>query len=134
MGRLVWASDDNGRRWDGKHFTSAHINKDLSNQKAKSARVSLVSTRNPIEFSSNERSNSFVGTEEYMAPEIITGAGHEHAVDWWALGVLCYEMLYGSTPFKGTKRKETFHNIISDSLTDLIGKLLEKHPTRQLGY
>lgn len=112
-------------------------------KKAKSARVSPVSRRNTIEFPNNERSNSFVGTEEYMAPEIITGAGHEFAVDWWALGVLCYEMLYGRTPFKGNNRKETFHKILAmqpefvgkpDSLTDLIGKLLKKDPTRRLGY
>ncbi|KAL2471205.1 Serine/threonine-protein kinase UCN [Abeliophyllum distichum] len=103
-------------------------------KKVKSACVSAVSTRNPIEFSSNERSNSFAGTEEYMAPKIITGAGHEYAVDRWALGVLCYEMLYGSTPFKGKNRKETFHKNISESSMDLIGKLLEKHTTRRLGY
>jgi protein-serine/threonine kinase len=39
------------------------------------------------------RTNSFVGTEEYIAPEVIKGCGHTSAVDWWTLGVLIYEML-----------------------------------------
>ncbi|KAH7543574.1 hypothetical protein FEM48_Zijuj02G0198300 [Ziziphus jujuba var. spinosa] len=111
-------------------------------KKAKSARVSPVSRRKPS-FSNGERSNSFVGTEEYVSPEVVRGDGHEFAVDWWALGILTYEMLYGTTPFKGKNRKETFRNVLMKppefigkptALTDLIGKLLEKDPTKRLGY
>ncbi|PIN18950.1 putative serine/threonine protein kinase [Handroanthus impetiginosus] len=117
------------------------LNKGL--KKAKSARVSPVSRRNAYDFLTHERSNSFVGTEEYVSPEVIRGDGHEFAVDWWALGVLCYEMMYGTTPFKGKNRKETFRKILfaepefigkPNALTDLIQKLLEKDPTRRLGY
>nr|AML76542.1 putative LOV domain-containing protein [Gyrocarpus americanus] len=61
-------------------------------------------------------SNSFVGTEEYIAPEIITGAGHTSAVDWWALGILLYEMFYGYTPFRGKTRQKTFANILHKDL------------------
>ncbi|KAL1217981.1 Serine/threonine-protein kinase OXI1 [Cardamine amara subsp. amara] len=91
--------------------------------------------------SSGEKSNSFVGTEEYVAPEIITGGGHDFAVDWWSLGVVLYEMLYGTTPFRGLNRKETFFRIISKppnligeatSLRDLIRRLLEKDPSRRI--
>ena len=39
------------------------------------------------------RTNSFVGTEEYIAPEVIRGEGHTASVDWWTLGILFYEML-----------------------------------------
>lgn len=111
-------------------------------RKAKSARVSPVSRRK-TSFSNGERSNSFVGTEEYVSPEVVRGEGHEFAVDWWALGILTYEMMYGTTPFKGKNRKETFRNVLMKqpefigkptALTDLIGRLLEKDPTRRLGY
>lgn len=62
------------------------------------------------------RTNSFVGTEEYIAPEVIKGCGHTSAVDWWTLGILIYEMLYGTTPFKGKNRNATFANILRDDV------------------
>lgn len=64
----------------------------------------------------NFRTNSFVGTEEYIAPEVIKGNGHTSAVDWWTLGILIYEMLYGTTPFKGKNRNATFANILRDDV------------------
>ncbi|XVE60031.1 hypothetical protein DITRI_Ditri05aG0094100 [Diplodiscus trichospermus] len=111
-------------------------------KKTKSARVSPV-TRRKLSFSNGERSNSFVGTEEYVSPEVVRGEGHEFAVDWWALGILTYEMLYGRTPFKGKNRNETFRNVLykepefmgqRNALTDLIGRLLQKDPKKRLGY
>ncbi|KAG8063892.1 hypothetical protein GUJ93_ZPchr0004g38741 [Zizania palustris] len=90
-------------------------------------------------------SNSFVGTEEYIAPEVITGAGHTSAIDWWALGILLYEMMYGRTPFRGKNRKKTFYNILHKDLTfpssipvslaakQLIHGLLERDPSNRLG-
>lgn len=59
------------------------------------------------------RSNSFVGTEEYLCPEIIRGTGHSSMVDWWTLGILIYEMVYGFTPFKGGNRMKTFINVLN---------------------
>nr|AML78011.1 putative LOV domain-containing protein [Solanum sisymbriifolium] len=91
------------------------------------------------------QSNSFVGTEEYIAPEIITGAGHSSAIDWWALGILLYEMLYGRTPFRGKNRQKTFSNILNKDLTfpssipvslaarQLIHSLLNRDPASRLG-
>ncbi|KAK8948369.1 Serine/threonine-protein kinase OXI1 [Platanthera zijinensis] len=87
------------------------------------------------------KSNSFVGTEDYVAPEIIEGMGHDFSVDWWCLGVVLYEMLYGRTPFRGITRKETFYRILTKSpelvgeptaLRDLIGRLLEKNPGKRI--
>lgn len=93
------------------------------------------------ESESVEKSNSFVGTEEYVAPEVVSGKGHDFSVDWWSFGVVLYEMLYGTTPFTGTNRKETFHQILTKepeltgektTLRDLIGRLLEKDPGRRI--
>ncbi|XP_050371549.1 serine/threonine-protein kinase UCN [Argentina anserina] len=112
-------------------------------KKAKSARVSPVCRRKPSFSDNGERANSFVGTVEYVSPEILRGEGHDFAVDWWALGILAYECLYGMTPFKGKSRKETFRNVVTrtpefvgrrTALTDLIERLLHKDPTRRLGY
>ena len=91
------------------------------------------------------RSNSFVGTHEYLAPEIIKGEGHGNAVDWWTFGVFLFELLYGKTPFKGSGNDETLSNVVSHSLRfpsspivtfharDLIRGLLVKEPENRLG-
>ncbi|KAF9911695.1 serine/threonine protein kinase, AGC [Lobosporangium transversale] len=50
--------------------------------------------------------------EKYIAPEVIKGCGHTSAVDWWTLGILMYEMLFGVTPFKGKDRNATFQSIL----------------------
>uniref|UniRef100_A0A6V7QW31 non-specific serine/threonine protein kinase n=1 Tax=Ananas comosus var. bracteatus TaxID=296719 RepID=A0A6V7QW31_ANACO len=86
-------------------------------KKARSARVSPVSRRRTSfeteAAAETERSHSFVGTEEYVSPEVVRGEGHEFAVDWWALGILTYEMAFGRTPFRGRNRKETFRNVLT---------------------
>ncbi|XWS73943.1 hypothetical protein CRYUN_Cryun02cG0172800 [Craigia yunnanensis] len=91
------------------------------------------------------RSNSFVGTHEYLAPEIIKGEGHGNAVDWWTFGIFLFELLYGKTPFKGSGNDETLSNVVSHSLRfpsspivsfharDLIRGLLVKEPENRLG-
>ncbi|KAK7259887.1 hypothetical protein RIF29_25502 [Crotalaria pallida] len=91
------------------------------------------------------RSNSFVGTYEYLAPEIIKGEGHGSSVDWWTFGIFLFELLYGKTPFKGPTNEDTLTNVVSQSLKfpgtpivsfharDLIRGLLIKDPENRLG-
>ncbi|KAH9870751.1 serine/threonine protein kinase, AGC [Plenodomus lingam] len=110
-----------------------------------SSNLPTIDTKSCI---NNFRTNSFVGTEEYIAPEVIKGCGHTSAVDWWTLGILIYEMLYGTTPFKGKNRNATFANILRDEVPfpegsgapavsnlckGIIRKLLIKDETRRLG-
>jgi protein-serine/threonine kinase len=85
----------------------------------------LVDTRSCI---ADFRTNSFVGTEEYIAPEVIKGCGHTSAVDWWTLGILVYEMIvrtcrdarandqFATTPFKGPNRNATFANVLKNDV------------------
>ncbi|WZY91754.1 hypothetical protein YC2023_064083 [Brassica napus] len=93
----------------------------------------------------NTRSMSFVGTHEYLAPEIIKGEGHGSAVDWWTFGIFVHELLYGKTPFKGSGNRATLFNVVGEQLKfpespatsyagrDLVQALLVKDPKSRLG-
>ncbi|KAF8192467.1 hypothetical protein BJ912DRAFT_962074 [Pholiota molesta] len=59
----------------------------------------------------------FVGTPDYLAPETILGLrGDDAAVDWWALGVITYEFLYGIPPFHAETPERVFENILSGNI------------------
>ncbi|PRW45661.1 serine threonine- kinase 2 19-like isoform A [Chlorella sorokiniana] len=92
----------------------------------------------------HERTNSFIGTMEYMAPEVITGRGHGKAVDWWSVGILLYEMLNGMPPFRAkgrtqlqkliTAAKFKLPSYLSSEVQSLVKGLLQKEPAKRLGY
>eukprot|EP00854_Cymbomonas_tetramitiformis_P013461 gene13461-15908_t len=90
-----------------------------------------------------EKTYTTCGTPDYMAPELLTQQGHTGAVDWWALGILIYEMTTGTTPFYADdeiqrfkliqKGKIMFPSYISTQCRDLIKKLCVINPAKRLG-
>lgn len=78
--------------------------------------LSKGSRRRPCVTAPDVVAYSFVGTEEYLAPEVIDGPEHTSLVDLWGLGILIYEMLFGHTPFCGPTQDATFTNIKNQDL------------------
>ncbi|MCL7030805.1 hypothetical protein MKW94_009144 [Papaver nudicaule] len=119
------------------------------NRSFRSRKVRTITTnRQFVAEPVSARSCSFVGTHEYVSPEVASGKSHGNAVDWWAYGIFIYELIYGFTPFAGETNEMTLRNIVKKKLSfptespasmselharELISELLVKDPEKRLG-
>ncbi|OHS97430.1 RAC-alpha serine/threonine-protein kinase [Tritrichomonas foetus] len=96
-----------------------------------------------VDDKNNTCKYSLCGTYEYLAPEMIEQNAYTFAVDWWAFGVLAYQMICGILPFKNMNLNRLFYMIVNtplrfmtkidSSAQDMIEKLLIKNPSERLG-
>ncbi|XP_056150815.1 cGMP-dependent protein kinase 1 [Lampris incognitus] len=105
--------------------------------------VKLVDFGFAKEMVRGEKTYSFVGTPEYIAPEIIQNQGHDFAVDFWSLGILIFELLVGSPPFSSSEPQKIYAKILdgvlkyppymSEAAKSIISKLCRPRPGQRLG-
>ncbi|RUS72747.1 hypothetical protein EGW08_019497 [Elysia chlorotica] len=97
----------------------------------------------PVNSAEQKKKNSFVGTAEYVSPEVLNNEPANFGSDFWALGCIIYQCLSGSMPFRSGNEYQTFQKIVKAEYTfpegfnaeakDLVSKLLVLDPEERLG-
>ncbi|CAG8753788.1 17484_t:CDS:2, partial [Racocetra fulgida] len=95
-------------------------------------------------LAAGQTTNTFCGTSEYLAPEVLAECGYNKSVDWWSLGILFYEMIAGFSPFYTNDTQLMYRKILfgklkfpkgffSEDAKSLIKGLLARNPHNRLG-
>jgi len=84
-----------------------------------------------------DRRKTTCGTLDYLPPEMVCGESHDHSVDIWCLGILCYEFCVGHPPFEAPTQQDTYYRIkkldlkfekhMSEELRDFIKSILKRN-------
>lgn len=110
--------DENEAEQDVEAVAGRPPSKDRKHDAEEGARrEGLLNWRNRVE--KRKLARSIVGTSQYMAPEVILGQQYDGRCDWWSVGIILYECLYGRTPFYCENRQLTKDSIVAhkDTLT-----------------
>lgn len=131
--------------------SSSELNKSRIMKRHSTSRGSAASMQPPAMalFDPNDTSRKFVGTPDYLAPETIDGSGQDAMVDWWAVGCILFEFVYGYPPFHDETPEKVFENIlarridwpdvddpeeVSQEAKDIMDKFMCLDPSKRLGF
>ncbi|RDB22536.1 Serine/threonine-protein kinase cek1 [Hypsizygus marmoreus] len=153
MGNSPYASADDIESSGSESLSGLHTRRNTGKTNDSPLQSFATELTNDLRSHSNSGGGTppgeqkFVGTPDYLAPETILGLrGDDAAVDWWALGVITYEFLYGIPPFHADTPEKVFENILSghiewhedwiefsDEARDFMRSLMTLDPSERLG-
>ena len=142
--KLIVNPDDDDDDEEGEESNEESDDKDNDDNYNKN-RINFSSGKNKKNLKRPQRNKTFVGTAEYVSPEVISDKSAGYGADLWAFGIMLYQMYCGQTPFKSATNYLTFKNIenlqikypentnVPKNAKDLINRILIKDPEKRLG-
>ncbi|KAI0432101.1 putative response regulator receiver RIM15p [Xylaria sp. FL1042] len=138
---------DEGSEGAGSPDLSSHLTGSQSSEAHRSTPPQSSMMPPPMAlFDPEDTNRRFVGTPDYLAPETISGGLQDQSSDWWSVGCIMFEFLYGFPPFHASEAEQVFENIlarriewpddeemVSPEAKDLINRLLCVDPQQRLG-
>lgn len=124
-----------------------HMNPHAAQSQVQSSPQSMMPPQLALFNPEDNNNRKFVGTPDYLAPETISGTGQDETSDWWSLGCILFEFMYGYPPFHADMPEEVFEKILSRKIEwpdeeddeaspeakDLMNRLMCTDQTQRLG-